>query len=90
MHTSYTVGLTTAQYMAFSNVCADIQTWFETCIHTRAGKAMDDICSKYTTYKLDNEEPITAVGRDAMVIAAFDEGIVAAMEAMPVGIGTSI
>ena len=51
---------------------------------------MDDICSKYTTYKLDNEEPITAVGRDAMVIAAFDEGIVAAMEAMPVGIGTSI
>ena len=34
----------------------------------------------YTEYKLNRDEPITVIGKDAMVLAAFEEGIVKTSE----------
>ena len=38
--------------------------------------AIDEICALYTNHKLDNNEPITAVGKAAMVDAAYAEGVI--------------
>ena len=38
--------------------------------------AIDEICAIYTNHKLDNNEAITVVGKDAMVLAAYSEGLI--------------
>jgi len=72
----YTVTLTEAENKAMEYVAASPQEWIDNAIHNRARKGIDEICTLYTNYKLENNEPITAVGKDAMVLAAFEEGVV--------------
>ena len=72
----YTVTLTEAENKAMEYVAASPQDWIDNAVHNRARKGIDEICTLYTNYKLENNEPITAVGKDAMVLAAFEEGIV--------------
>lgn len=73
---NYTVTLTEAENKAMEYVAADPQEWIDNAAHNRARIAIDEICAIYTQHKLNNNEPITAVGKDAMVMAAFEEGIV--------------
>jgi hypothetical protein len=72
----YTVTLTEAENKAMEYVAASPQEWIDNAIHNRARKGIDEICTLYTNYKLENNEPIIAVGKDAMVLAAFEEGVV--------------
>ena len=76
MHTSYTVGLTTGQYKALQTVTIDQQEWLSNAIQNRARIASDDIVSKYTTFKINRNEAITAVGTTAIIEAAISEGVV--------------
>ena len=58
-------------------IVASPQDWIDNAAHNRARKrTIDEICQIYTNYKLDRNEAITAVGKDAMVLAAFSEGVV--------------
>ena len=72
----YTITLTEAEDLALQYVAADPQDWIDNAAHNRARIAIDEICKIYTEYKLNNNEPITVVGKDAMVLAAFEEGLV--------------
>ena len=72
----YTVTLTEAENKAMEYVAASPQEWIDNAVHNRARKGIDEICIFYTNYKLENNEPIIAVGKDAMVLAAFEEGVV--------------
>jgi len=72
----YTVTLTEAETKAMEYAAADVQEWIDNAAHNRARIAIDEICKIYTDYKLTNNEPITVVGKDAMVLAAFEEGLV--------------
>ena len=38
--------------------------------------AINEICALYTNHKLENDEAITVVGKDAMVSAAYSEGLI--------------
>lgn len=76
MHTSYTVGITTSEYLALNYVTSDPQEWIENFIQNRARIATDDIIIKYTTYKINKGEPITAVGSTEVIQAAIDEGVI--------------
>ena len=72
----YTIILTEAETKAMEYIAADPQEWIDNAAHNRARIAIDEICKIYTEYKLNNNEPITVVGKDAMVLAAFEEGLV--------------
>ncbi len=76
IHTSYTVGITTAEYKALQSVTADQNEWIENAIKNRARLAIEDIKNKYVNYKINRGEPITAIGTTAIVEAAYEEGVV--------------
>lgn len=76
MHTSYTVGITTGEFKALQTVMVDQQDWIENAIKERARIATIDIQSKYTNFKIERGESITAVGSTAIIEAAISEGVV--------------
>ena len=76
MHTSYTVGITTGEYKALQSVMTDQKDWLENAIHNRARIASDEIINKYTQYKINKGDVITAVGTTAVIEAAYAEGVV--------------
>ena len=76
IHTSYTVGITTAEYKALQSVTADQKEWIENAIQNRARIAITNIQTDYTNFKINKGEAITAVGTTAIIEAAYAEGIV--------------
>ena len=72
----HTVTLTDAEEKAMEYASASVSEWIDNAAHNRARIAMDEICKIYTDHKLNNNEAITVVGTDAMVLAAFEEGLV--------------
>ena len=78
---NYTITLSEAQNKAMTNIALDVDTWITNVVESRAQAAIDDICKIYTEHKLNNNEAITVIGKDAMVLAAFEEGIVTTVEA---------
>ena len=76
IHTSYTVGITTAEYKALQSVTADQKECIENAIQNRARIAITKIQTDYTNFKINKGEAITAVGTTAIVEAAYAEGVV--------------
>ena len=76
IHTSYTVGITTGEYKALQTVMVDQQEWITNAMQNRASVAINDITTKYTQYKIERGEAITAIGSTAIVEAAISEGVV--------------
>lgn len=76
IHTSYTVGITTAEYRALQSVTADQKEWIENAIQNRARIAITNIQTEYTNFKINKGEAITAVGTTAIIEAAYAEGVV--------------
>ena len=76
IHTSYTVGITTAEFKAMESVTIDQQEWIENAIKNRARIAIENIQTNYTNFKINRGEAITAVGTTAIVEAAYAEGVV--------------
>lgn len=76
IHTSYTVGITTAEFKALESVTINQQEWIENAIQNRARIAIDNIQTNYTNFKISKGEAITAVGTTAIVEAAYAEGVV--------------
>ena len=76
IHTSYTVGITTAEYKALQSVTTDQKLWLENAIQNRARIAIENIQTNYTNYKINKGEAITAVGTTAIIEAAYAEGVV--------------
>ena len=76
MHTSYTVGITTGEYKALQYVMVDQNQWVNNALKNRARIASDEIVSKYTQYKINKGEAITAIGTTAVIEAAYAEGVV--------------
>ena len=72
----YTITLTEAETKAMEYISTDVDEWITNAATNRARIAIDEICQLYTNHKLDNNEPITVVGKDAMVIAAYEEGLI--------------
>ncbi len=76
MHTSYTVGITTGEYLALQYVASDQKDYITNFVQSRAKIASDEIVQKYTTFKINKGEAITAVGATAVIQAAYAEGVV--------------
>tara|TARA_S200000501_G_C20659968_1_gene671443 strand:- start:43 stop:288 length:246 start_codon:yes stop_codon:yes gene_type:complete len=76
IHTSYTVGITTSEFLALESVMVDQKEWIGTAIRNRADIATNNIIDVYTKYKIGKGEAITAVGTTAIVEAAYAEGVV--------------
>ena len=76
IHTSYTVGITTGEFKALETVMVDQKDWITNAIQNRASVAINDITTKYTQYKINKGEAITAIGSTAVVEAAISEGVV--------------
>tara|TARA_B100001057_G_C22728781_1_gene902849 strand:+ start:974 stop:1219 length:246 start_codon:yes stop_codon:yes gene_type:complete len=76
IHTSYTVGITTGEYKALQSVMVDQKEFVTNAIKNRARIAIDDIVNKYTSFKINNSEAITAIGTTAIIEAAYSEGVV--------------
>ena len=76
IHTSYTVGITTAEFKALESVMTDQRFWIENAIQNRARIAIENIQTDYTNFKINKGEAITAVGTTAIVEAAYAEGVV--------------
>ena len=76
IHTSYTVGITTAEFKALQSVMINQDEWLKNAIQTRARIAIDDITNTYTQFKINKGEAITAVGSTAVIEAAYAEGVV--------------
>ena len=76
IHTSYTVGITTGEYKALQHVMVDQKEWIENAIKNRASVAINEITTKYTQYKIEKGEAITAIGTTAIIEAAYAEGVV--------------
>ena len=76
IHTSYTVGITTAEYKALQSVITDQKEWIKNAIQNRARIAITNIQTDYTNFKINNGEAITAVGTTAIIEAAYAEGVV--------------
>ena len=76
IHTSYTVGITTGEYKALQSVMINQQEWIENSIKNRARQASDEIINKYTQFKINKGEAMTAVGTTAVIEAAYAEGVV--------------
>ena len=73
IHTSYTVGITTGEYKALQTVMVDQQEWVTNALQNRASIAINDITTKYTQFKINKGEAITAIGSTAIVEAAISE-----------------
>ena len=84
IHTSYTVGITTGEFKALETVMVDQKDWITNAIQNRASVAINDITTKYTQYKINKGEAMTAIGSTAVVEAAISEGIVGILT---VGVG---
>ena len=76
IHTSYTVGITTGQFKALESVMVDQKEWITNAIFARADIATKDIINKYSQYKIDRGEAITAIGSTAIIEAAYAEGVI--------------
>jgi len=76
IHTSYTVGITTGEYKALQYVMVDQNFWVNNALKNRARIASDEIVNKYTQYKINKGEAITAIGTTAVIEAAYAEGVV--------------
>ena len=76
IHTSYTVGITTGQFLALQTEMVDQKDWIENFITNRARIATIGITNRYTQYKVDKGEAITAIGSTAIIQAAMSEGVV--------------
>ena len=76
IHTSYTVGITTGEYKALQYVMVDQNFWINNALKNRARIASDEIVNKYTQYKINKGEAITAIGTTAVIEAAYAEGVV--------------
>ena len=76
IHTSYSVGITTGEYKALQYVMIDQRDWIENAIKNRARIATIEITNKYTQYKVNKGEAITAIGSTAIIEAAYAEGVV--------------
>ncbi len=76
IHTSYTVGITTGQFLSLQTVMVDQKEWIENAVQNRARIATLEITNKYTQYKIDKGEAVTAVGSTAIIQAAISEGVV--------------
>ena len=76
IHTSYTVGITTGQFKALESVMVDQREWITNAILARADLATKDIINKYSQYKIDRGEAITAIGSTAIIEAAYAEGVI--------------
>ena len=76
IHTSYTVGITTGEYKALQYVMVDQNQWVNNSLKNRARIASDEIVNKYTQYKINKGEAITAIGTTAVIEAAYAEGVV--------------
>ena len=76
MHTSYTVGITEGEFKALETVMSDQKEWIENAVKTRARAATLDITNRYTQFKIDNGQAITAIGSTAIITAAISEGVV--------------
>tara|TARA_A100001391_G_scaffold203636_1_gene196564 strand:- start:3040 stop:3300 length:261 start_codon:yes stop_codon:yes gene_type:complete len=76
IHTSYTVGITTGQFLALEVATTDQLEWIKNAVDAKALNATRRIVQKYTTYKVDKGESITAIGSTAIIQAAIDENIV--------------
>ena len=76
MHTSYTVGITTGEYKALQYVMVDQRDWIENALKNRARIASDEIVNKYSQFKINKGEAITAVGTTAVIEAAYAEGVI--------------
>ena len=72
----YTVTLTEAQRKALEYIALDASEWINNAAISRSNNAVDEICAIYTNHKLENDEAITVVGKDAMVLAAYSEGLI--------------
>jgi hypothetical protein len=72
----FTITVSDADYDALAHIALDPEAWFTNMIEARAMSAKLDIQKVYVAYKTEKAEPITALGLDAQVVAAFDEGIV--------------
>jgi len=76
IHTSYTVGITTGEYKALQYGMIDQEWWITNAIQERARVATREIQTKYTNYKIDRGEAITAIGTTAIIEAAYAEGVI--------------
>ena len=76
IHTSYTVGITTGEFKALETVMVDQKDWITNAIQNRASVAINDITTKYTQYKINKGEAITAIGSTAVIEAAYSEGVI--------------
>ena len=76
IHTSYTVGITTGEYKALQHVMTDQKDWVENVLKNRARIAATEIQTRYTNYKIEKGESITAIGSTAIIEAAYAEGVV--------------
>ena len=76
MHTSYTVGITTGEYLALDYVMIDQHEWIENAIKERARVATIEIVNLYSQYKINKGELITAIGTTNVIQAAYDEGVI--------------
>ena len=76
IHTSYTVGITTGEYKALQYVIVDQQDWVENVLKNLARIAATEIQTRYTNYKIEKGEAITAIGSTAIIEAAYAEGVV--------------
>ena len=76
IHTSYTVGITTGQFKALESVMVDQKEWITNAILARADLATKDIINKYSQYKIDRGEAITAIGSTAIIEAAYAVGVI--------------
>ena len=54
----------------------DQKEWITNAIKNRARIATEDIVNKYTSFKINNSEAITAIGTTAIIEAAYSEGVV--------------
>ena len=84
IHTSYSVGITSGECIALETVMVDQKDWITNAIQNRASVAINDITTKYTQYKINKGEAITAIGSTAVVEAAISEGVVGILT---VGVG---
>jgi len=76
IHTSYTVGISTGEFKALQYVITDQKDWITNAITNRARIASEEIINKYTQFKINKGEAITAVGTTAVIEAAYAEGVV--------------
>ena len=76
IHTSYTVGVTTGEYKALQTVMIDQEDWIRNAMEAQAKIATESIIKKYTNYKINKGEAITAIGTTAIIEAAISEGVV--------------